>query len=217
MLDRISFKQSAKDKLKGKWGTGALITLVYMLIVGAINGLAQIKYIGGIFGIASLFITAPLVLGLATTYIILVKTDNLVFENLFSGFKNYTKSLAMYLWTALWTLLWMLLFIVPGIIKGISYSQVFFIIAENPNVKVRDAMKISMKMTEGYKAELFVIELSFLGWCLLSILTLFIGMLWLVPYMQTTFVNVYLKLRELSIQSGKCTEEMFNGTTTLVE
>jgi uncharacterized membrane protein len=156
MLDRVNLKQSAKDKLKGKWGTGALISLVYFLIVIALSALAQIKYMGAIFNIGTLLITPPLVLGLILTYVIFVKEGNLVLENLFSGFKQFAKSLGMYYWVGLWTFLWMLLFIVPGIIKAISYSQAYFIIADNPNVKVRDALKISILMTEGYKGEIFV-------------------------------------------------------------
>jgi len=217
MIDRASLKQSAKDKLKGKWGTGALITLIYLVITGMFSGLGNIKDVGPIFNVASIFINAPLTLGLAITYLVFVKTDNLVFENLFSGFKMYPKSLGMYLWMILWIVLWALLLIVPGIIKAVSYSQSFFIIAENPNVKVRDAMKISMKMTEGYKGDIFVMALSFLGWFLLAIVTLGIGFLWLSPYMSAAFANLYLKLRGLSIQSSTCTEEMFNGTTTLVQ
>jgi len=217
MIDRASLKQSAKDKLKGKWGTGVLISLIYFLITGVFSGLGNIKDVGPIFSLASIFINAPLTIGLAITYLVCVKTDNLVFENLFSGFKIYPKSLGMYLWMILWVVLWALLFIVPGIIKAISYSQSFFIIAENPNVKVRDAMKISMKMTDGYKGDIFVMALSFLGWALLAIVTLFIGFLWLGPYISATFANLYVKLRELSIQSSACTEEMFNGTRTLVQ
>ncbi len=217
MLDRAFLKKSAKDRLKGKWGTAVLITLIYFLINGAFSALGNIKETGFFFGLASIFISAPLTLGMAVAFIVLVKSDSLVFENLFSGFKCYPKSLGMYLWTALWIVLWALLFIVPGIVKAIAYSQVFFIIADNPDVRVRDAMKISMRMTNGRKADLFMLGLSFLGWALLSILTLCIGFLWLVPYCQTTMANTYLKLREMSLQSGACTEDMFNGKQTLVQ
>ncbi|MBN2158594.1 MAG: DUF975 family protein [Spirochaetes bacterium] len=217
MIDRASLKQSAKDKLRGKWGTGVLITFIYILISSVFSGLGQIKDAGPIFSLASLFVTAPLTLGLAITYIALVKADSLVFENLFSGFKTYEKSLGMYFWMLLWVVLWLLLFIVPGIIKAIAYSQAFFIIADNPDVRVRDAMKISIKMTDGHKGEIFVMALSFIGWMLLAGLTLFIGLLWLIPYIYTTFTNLYFKLKEMSLQSGACTEEMFNGTTRLVE
>jgi uncharacterized membrane protein len=217
MIERGSLKQSAKEKLKGNWGTGVLITLVYLLINGALSGLGHLKDIGVIFNVASLFITAPLALGLVIAYIVFVKTDNLVFENLFRGFTYYAKSLGLYLWMILWVVLWALLLIVPGIIKALSYSQAYFIVAENPNVKVRDSLKISMLMTEGYKWDIFVLALSFLGWILLSILTLLIGFLWLGPYMYTTFANLYLKLKEAGIQSGTCTEEMFDGTTRLIK
>jgi uncharacterized membrane protein len=215
MIERASLKQSAKEKLKGNWGTGVLITLVYLLITGPFSGLGHLKDIGVIFTVASLFITAPLMLGEAITYIVFVKTDNLVFENLFSGFKYYAKSLGLYLWLILWIILWFLLLIIPGIIKALAYSQAYFIIAENPSVKVRDSLKISMLMTEGYKGDIFVFVLSFLGWFLLSILTLAIGFLWVSPYFHTAFANLYIKLKEAAIQSGKCTEEMFNGTRTL--
>lgn len=217
MLDRASLKQSAKEKLKGRWGMGVLIALIYFLINGAFSALGNIKETGFFFGLASIFISAPLTLGMAVAFLALIKSDSLVFENLFSGFRCYPKSLGMYLWTALWVVLWALLFIVPGIIKAIAYSQVFFIIADNQNVRVRDAMKISMKMTDGRKGDLFVLGLSFLGWALLSILTLCIGFLWLVPYYQTTMANTYLKLKEMSLQSGACTEDMFSGKQALVQ
>jgi uncharacterized membrane protein len=217
MLDRVSLKQSAKDKLKGKWGTGVLITFIYLLVVGSLGGLSGIKYAGAIFSIISIFITPPFALGLTMTFIIFVKTESLLLDNLFNGFKDYAKSMAIYWWMVLWTVLWMLLFIVPGIIKALSYSQALFIIADNPNVKTRDALKISIKMTDGYKGDIFVMGLSFIGWALLAILTLGIGMLWLTPYIQTTYTNMFFKLKEMSIQSGKCSEEMFNGTATPVK
>jgi len=215
MIERAYLKQSAKEKLKGNWGTGVLISLVYLLITGVFYGLGELENIGVIFSLGSLFIIAPLMLGEAIAYIVFVKTGNLVFKNLFSGFTYYAKSLGLYLWRMLWIILWALLLIVPGIIKAISYSQAYFIISENPTVKVRDSLKISMLMTEGYKWDIFVLGLSFLGWALLSILTLFIGFLWLMPYIYTTFANLYLKLKEAAIQSGTCTGEMFSGTRTL--
>ncbi len=217
MLDRAALKQSAKDKLKGKWGTAVLIAFIFFLINGAFSALGNIKETGFIFSLASIFISAPLTFGMTLAFLVLVKSDSLVFENLFSGFKFYPRSLGMYLWTSLWVLLWALLFIVPGIIKAIAYSQVFFIIADNPEVRVRDAMKISMRMTEGHKGDLFVLGLSFMGWALLSLLALGVGFLWLVPYYQTTMANTYLKLREMSLQNGACTEDMFSGKRTLVQ
>ncbi len=218
MINRAELKQNAKDLLKGNWGKGALISFIYLVIVGALGGLSNIKNIGGLFSLANLFITPPIAMGLYIAFLQFVKQKReLKPENIFEGFNIYAKSLGIYFWQLLWVLLWVLLLIIPGIIKAISYSMASFVIADNPNVKVRDALKISIKMTDGYKMDIFVFGLSFIGWGLLSILTLFIGFLWLLPYIMTTFVNLYLKLKEQSILSGACTEDMFNGTTRLVK
>jgi len=116
----------------------------------------------------------------------------------------------------LWVVLWSLLLIVPGIIKAISYSQSFFIMAENSNVKVRDAMKISMKMTDVIKP-IFCYGIKLPGLVLIGNFNAGHWIIMVNPYMSTAFANLYIKLRESSIQSGTCTEEMFNGTTTLVQ
>jgi uncharacterized membrane protein len=217
MIDRANLKQTAKNQMKGKWGQGALFTLVYMIIVLGISGFSNIKFIGAVFGLASIVINPPIFLGLYLSFIILVKENgNLEVGNLFKGFDQFARSLAIYWWQFLWIFLWTLVLVVPGIIKSLAYSQAMFIVADNPKVGVRDAIKISIKMTEGYKGEIFVMCLSFLGWILLGILSLFIGFLWITPYMFTTYTNLFYKLKETSIQNGKCTEEMFNGTVKLV-
>lgn len=66
-----------------------------------------------------------------------------------------------------------------------------------------------MRMTKGYKWKIFVMQLSFLGWGLLCILSLYIGYLWLAPYMQLTMTNMYYRLKELSLESGTCTPADF--------
>jgi uncharacterized membrane protein len=216
MLERSILKQFARDRLKGKWGTGAAITFVQLLIAGLFAGLGQIQSIQFIPPFANIFIIPVLNMGIFIVYVSLIKNNTFVFGEIFSGFKIYLKALGVYWWMMLWTFLWFLLLIIPGIIKAISYSQAIFIIADNPNVRIRDALKISMKMTDGYKTDIFVMGLSFIGWALLSVLTLFIGLFWLVPYINATYAAMYFRLKELSIQNGKCTEDMFTGTTSIV-
>lgn len=207
MFNREELKRLSKDQLKGKWTNGVLLTLIYMLIEGVISYFGN-KSFGWVF---TLFLSPPLSIGLIIAYIKFVKSgNNLEVSDLFLGFKNYLQSLCIVLWYSLWTFLWSLLFIVPGIIKGLAYSQSFYIIAENPNVKVRDALKLSIKMTEGFKAAIFIMTLSFIGWTLLGLLTLGIGFLWLAPYINTTYTNMYFKLKEISIQKGLLSEDEFN-------
>ena len=78
--------------------------------------------------------------------------------------------------------------------RSIAYSMNWFILAKEPSVSVFDAMKISKNITNGQKGDLFILDLSFLGWAILSVFTLGIGFLWLLPYMQTTKYNALLYL-----------------------
>ncbi len=113
------------------------------------------------------------------------------------------------LWYSLWVFLWTLLFIVPGIVKAFSYSQMFFILAEYPDIGVRKAMQISKTMTKGNKGDLFVMCLSFIGWEILAALTCEIGSLWLRPYETMSFTNAYHAMKAHAIQAGDLTEEDF--------
>ncbi len=106
--------------------------------------------------------------------------------------------------------LWTLLFIIPGIIKSIAYSQMFFIIVENPKIGVMKAMKLSMILTDGHKWDLFLMTLSFIGWELLSLLTCGLLQLWLTPYKTMSFCNAYKYLKAVAIKNGRLKLEDFN-------
>ena len=93
-------------------------------------------------------------------------------------------------------LLWTLLFIIPGIIKSYEYFMVPYILAENPTISCEDAFYLSKKMTDGEKASIFFLQLSFIGWYFLSVLTCGIGFIALQPYMEATFAELYQVMRE---------------------
>ncbi|GHT57847.1 hypothetical protein FACS18945_2990 [Bacteroidia bacterium] len=105
---------------------------------------------------------------------------------------------------------WSLLLIIPGIIAAISYSMTFYIIADDPAISAMDAINKSKKMMYGYKMKYFCLSLRFLGWALLCILTLGIGFLWLMPYIQVTFAKFYDDLKAAN------TEEVVVETTEQV-
>jgi len=89
--------------------------------------------------------------------------------------------------------LWSLLFIIPGIIYAYKTIMVNYIWAEttDENVTWRDVINTSKEMMDGYKMDLFVFELSFIGWILLSAVTLGIALIWVVPYIQVASVMYY--------------------------
>ncbi|MGE5682892.1 MAG: DUF975 family protein [Bacillota bacterium] len=208
MFRRSDFKNAAKLQLQGKWGNAVLTTFIVELFLFVASILAGLlPFVGGVAG---LILAGPVEIGFIIYFMVIVKGTEIPDVSVaFRGFRYFEKTLGIYLWVVLWVLLWSLLFIIPGIIKAISYSQAFYIVADNPNVKVRDALKMSMRMTKGYKWDIFIMGLSFLGWALLCLFSLLIGFLWLTPYMMTSYTNMYFWLKNDSLQSGACSAAEF--------
>lgn len=184
------YRRAAWEKLRGKWGTMAIATLIYALILGACGALSLI-YIGGF---AALFLTGAFALGLAIMALAAARKQEVRAAQLFDGFKNYGSSLALYLLIAIFTVLWTLLFIIPGIVKVYSYSMSWYILADNPQMGANEARKRSMELMRGNKWRLFCLHCSFIGWLLLCILTLGILTLWIAPYLQTAQAEFYRDL-----------------------
>ena len=104
-------------------------------------------------------------------------------------------------------ILWTLLLIIPGIIKMYAYRMVPYILADNPNIGHSRAIDLSKQMTMGEKFDIFVLDLSFLGWFLLGALALGIGVLFVQPYYDATNAELYFKLREKAVAGGITTPE----------
>ncbi|TYQ16326.1 UNVERIFIED_CONTAM: putative integral membrane protein [Acetivibrio alkalicellulosi] len=111
------------------------------------------------------------------------------------------------LWKGFLNFLWYLLFIIPGIVKGYAYSMVPYILSDNPNIGYRRAVELSNRMTQGQKLEMFILDLSFIGWYLLGILALCVGVLFVNPYYNATQAELYLVLRRNALENGLCTYE----------
>lgn len=98
--------------------------------------------------------------------------------------------------------LWTCLLIIPGIIKFYAYRFVPYILAENPNISPTRAIQMSNEMTKGHKFEMFVLDLSFIGWYILGLLALGIGTLFVLPYHNQTFAQLYIVLRNDGIRQS---------------
>lgn len=117
-------------------------------------------------------------------------------QHVFLGFRIYGKALVTMLLHDLFILLWSLLFIIPGIIKSLGYYLVPYILYENPKLSPKEALALSEKMMDGWKTHAFKLELSFIGWRLLSALTLgILDVLYVNPYYQTTHALFYDMVR----------------------
>ena len=102
----------------------------------------------------------------------------------------------------LYQVLWNLT-IVGGVIKHFSYRMTPFIVAENPDLKPKEAITLSRAMMDGHKWELFLFELSFLGWRLLGALTFGIAdLFWVIPYTRASMAEYYANLRTAAKEAG---------------
>lgn len=103
--------------------------------------------------------------------------------DLFSAFDIFGRALWLRILMGLKIFAWTLLFIIPGIVAALRYAMAPYILAENPQLTASQAIELSKQMMDGKKGDLFVLNLSFIGWALLAGLTFGIGLLWLNPYM----------------------------------
>ncbi|MBO7251862.1 MAG: DUF975 family protein [Oscillospiraceae bacterium] len=117
------------------------------------------------------------------------------FNDLFSQFYRFGTGFSQRFQRGLYVFLWSLLLVIPGIIAEYSYAMTPYILAENPEMSAGEAIANSKQMMEGHKMELFLLELSFIGWHILAALTLNIGYLWLNPYKNAAAAAFYRKLQ----------------------
>ncbi len=199
-MTRFEIKMRAKAQLGNNiFGNNWMLALVVCLIVTAANTLiSQIPAAGAAI---ALILTGPLAYGTATCFLKQSRDGQpMDIVTMFDGFKNFfADTLLIKLMTAIFTALWSLLFIIPGIIKAYSYSMVYYIKNDRPELGWNACIKESMNLMNGHKAELFVLDLSFIGWYFVGALCLGIGTLWVVPYHQATRAQFYESIRGVTV------------------
>ena len=208
----------AREKLQGNWGVSIGAAFLAALLGGIIAGsgwdfeidtdleIVQrlpstvIALLAGLAGFASTLSLGQFIIGgviqLGYARFLLRQHDGNAFEvgDLFSQFERFGQGFAQSFLRNLYFFLWSLLLFIPGIVKALSYAMTPFIMADHPQMSASDAIKASMEMMDGHKWELFVLDLSFLGWTLLSVLSLGIGFFWLNPYMNAAYAAFYRNL-----------------------
>ena len=132
--------------------------------------------------------------GYAKVNLNLLQHQDPSFDTLFSCFAYWKTTAVSSLLRSIYILLWSLLLVIPGIIASYSYRMTSYILAENPELTASEAIERSKHMMDGHKMDLFILELSFIGWDILCLLTLGIGNLWLRPYKEAAFAVFYRDL-----------------------
>lgn len=138
-------------------------------------------------------------------FFVLNKTENPTVGTIFDAFRSghyVNVVLAMFL-KNLFTSLWTLLFVIPGIVKHYEYLMIPYILAENPGMDRKEAFQISKRMMDGQKMETFILDLSFIGWILLSAITCgIVGIFYVNPYREATFAELYAFNKAKAYEEG---------------
>jgi uncharacterized membrane protein len=180
----------ARESLNGKWGLGVGVTAFWFFLCMLVSGIA-----GEAGSLAQLLVAGAIALGMAEFYLNLARGREATFGQIFEGFKRFGTALATYLLMLLFILLWALLLIVPGIMAALSYSMTWYVMVDDPNLGPFEAMNRSKAMMYGHRWKLTCLGFRFLGWFLLCVLTLGIGLLWLMPYVGVTLAHFYEDLK----------------------
>lgn len=180
-------RRAARYALRGNWTQAVLATLVYTLICSA----------AGSIPLVGLLVVCPLEFGFMLCFLRLVRGEDSseMVGDQFDVFNKYGRYLGGSLLVTLYTLLWMLLFIIPGIVKGYAYAMTPYVMNDRPDLDADDCIHESRMMMKGYKWKLFCLDLSFIGWAILCIFTLGIGLLWLQPYIEASHAKFYEELK----------------------
>ncbi|WP_411170375.1 DUF975 family protein [Clostridium sp. MB05] len=202
-MNRLELKSKAKKQLRGRWGVALITVFVANLIINSSITKETIDFFGEFsssvsisINIISLLFGGVISVGLSKFLLnFITNNEEPQFKDLFSNFNIYFKTLGLYILMMLAIGIATLFLIIPGIIVALMFSQAFYILAEDPSKRIFECLEESSNMMSGHKWDFFVLELSFIGWWLLAILTFGIAGLWISPYQNLTEANFYLSLK----------------------
>ena len=215
--------------------TGAAETEPYLGLLGLdlsnidsitdLNGIIPTEYQVGFMVLLSIigFITTVLMilhftvggaatLGYAKFNLHLLDQKEASFSDLFSEFRRFGAGFMMQALRVVYIFLWSLLFFIPGVCAAYSYAMTPYILMENPEMTANEAIGKSKELMYGNRWRLFCLEISFIGWSLLSLfLTLGLGNLALKPYREASFAAFYREIKEEKYGREEKKEEFYEG------
>ncbi len=208
------YRAKAREALTGKYWGALAVCLLVSLIVGIVSGIgtlfetiAKNNGLNGVTGtviaiVGAVFVTNPLIVGLNRYFIKSIKEKREVNDLAYPFQNGFSRTVTTMLLETVYVMLWSLLFIIPGIVKSYSYYMVDYILAENPQLETERIFEISKKAMDGYKMRAFLLQLSFIGYYILSIITFGIGFVFLAPYLSMAMTVFYDDVKKSAIERG---------------
>lgn len=224
VLDRGSLKRESKVLLKTAQVSPYLFTLVLLAIMFVINGISdyvqmddEFAYVYSLrfdmdlsflalhrafpaFAVWFVSIVCTLLgvvlnVGASLYHLGIRRGEEMPFVTLFDGFAFVGKIILLYVVQVIFISLWTLLLVIPGIVAAYRYRFAMLNLCENPEIGVMEALNMSKAQTLGFKWQLFVLDLSFIGWNILVGLTLGILDIWVAPYIAQSNIAFFQEIK----------------------
>ena len=226
MLNRVKLKREAKQIIRNARVSAFLFTILYLAITTALSlcsdyvnctipsymelyvpgvpvpeflaRAAQISPTAVIFvSVMVWLLSAVLMAGHALYHLGIRRGEEMSYSTMFDGFSFVGKVvLVQLIVTAIISLLSLLL-VIPGVIAAYRYRFALYNLCENPEIGVMQAINLSARQTHGYKMDLFVLDMSFLGWCVLAVLTLGLANIWVTPYLTQANIGYFQQIKQV--------------------
>ena len=193
-----------------------------------------------VIGFALVAFLTPFFFFVVKRYLLSITTNSfLPIESIFTKFNICIKAFCLKVATSLISILWGVIFIIPGIVSMLNYSMAGFILAEDEKLSSLECMIKSKKLVYGYRTEIFIIYLSYflvtvITACVFSaigiamqtffnttiwpvivsmlVAFLFVLIIFIIPYYELMFANVYLVLKQSNIIQKKSKAKTTNKT-----
>ena len=202
-MNNSEIRNVTKEILKGKYKYVMLPFILATLLLGLAqsqdlySNLYESYGVSYVFTIGSiaLFIVGPISIGLATYSLSIVNEEDYSYNQIATGFKYFFKALFLYLLFSISVFIGTILLIIPGVVIFLMFSQIFYIIAENPQIGVIDVFKKSASLMKNKKLQYLGLGLRYILFFILGVFTLGIWWLWLTPQMYVSFAIFYKELQ----------------------
>ena len=207
-------KSKAKELLSGKRMNAALVSFLFITISLVANLImssllpgekTEIDILGQkipqtidhpVTALVVAFVSVFLALGMNSYFMKIARGEDPEITELFSKGNILLKAVVSGLIAGVLILLGTCALIVPGVILIFAFSMINYIYIDNPSVGIIEVLSKSRKMMKGHKWQYFCLEFSFIGWILLTGLTLGILSLWVIPYMGVASLVFYEEIKD---------------------
>ena len=210
----------ARETLEGRWGEAAVMALIVLIIAAVcsvpsvlspflgledMNSLLFRSSADGLTTLISLLVVSPLEFAMYNVLLAMARgqmEEDRALGTMFDFFKTdwvrYVKAIILEMVIIIPVSL--ITLGIGGIILSYAYQMVPYLMRDYPEIGAREALRLSRELMRGHKWDLFVLQFTFIGWIILSILTAGIGFIWLMPYMATAQAHFYQDLKDTQIE-----------------